>query len=1391
MKKQTIVWTALPHRSFGANAAGTKLRLSALVAPRLWNDDPKVKKMKLGDFPDFLNWPQTLIGSTFGVSFNGGPPLPATVVTTPARREDVWQALFDAETTVVPFAFQNMTGVAIDSFPADTLHGAIRDIYVKAATDPAFGGGRDLPPREVLATDPDLVDLAEEIPPRPDYVPVPTDERPSFVGTPGPEPDRPMPRPAPGGPEPEGEPGGPGGGCSGCAGCLGLPLALLRRFLKWLGFMALLPFVMGGIGGGMPPRRDEEGPASQEGPISAKRSAVDQLHAYVKATDKSEPLPADFAEMYDFHQMVSTLGDYPILMRYCGLVLDLEVELTAPLPANGTVTLAPNVTLSDARPPYTPRTHYEIADDKFIARPAPVSDLRDGLLRVDDPSRFQVLQLDVAGSTLKLRSMVNKLVNEERFKTVPANEPKKQGLPSLQTAGISIVRPKLAEKLKETLLASWAANAALAAVDGSPITAAVGGNPLPKNFFFADDLVRGYRVDVFDDQSNRWHSLCQRVGTYDFTEAGLTLAGERDEGFVQMSVTEPLKEETPRRVKLHESLFTWNGWSLGAPRYGKTILSPKTPPPNTPPDPDDPTQVGAPKNDAVTQFKMESRFTPEPKSLPRLRFGYTYRLRVRAVDLAGNSVFAPGEAAFDATQAEVTPEVKYRRFEPIAPPMVMLRSKPIEGESLERVVVRSRFDDPAASIEAQTSERHLVPPKTSQLMAEHHRRFDGPNAMDASLAAYVLAGSEAGSLMQRVHPGTGSREDIPGAIELTEGPHTYWMQTNDTFDLAYLPDPYARGVVILGLPGMSPPDAIIEPAGPIVNKIPFTGPWPNLKPIRLRVRGLAAGAAPAAPAWDATSLVLTVEVPQGETYEIEVRSYFKDTDLENMGVWKWVADRSLPQTVQLRAEAIAGRNWLHLPARTLVLVHATQQPLAIPEIRTITPTKALNDTVATLNGTFQLDAKSTGKVDIDASWDDPFDDPAKPTFVEATDVVHSAARLAEVRVEDPKNDAAPIKNLTHALGDTKYHRVRYTPVASTRFREYFPPSVTGNAKNLIRPTDTEAGVPTTVDILNSARPDPPKPLYIVPLFAWERTSGGTARTTRRLGAGLRVYMDRPWFSSGAGELLGVTIKPFAVPFGSDEAAVLWKYTSQWGMDPLWNASATFPLHESLFADPAEAPRTVTLAEVNQDVVVVGYAPQFDSDRNLWFCDLLLQPLTSYFPFARLALVRFQPKSVPLAEISPAVFSDFIQVVPHREVKYDLAALDTMGFVEIEVSGPAYVQNDSPFGSPVMIGRLERRTAASAGDELGWEPVASALLPPVDQKKEKTVWRGRVSTSLPRPAPIRMVVLEAEMYQADAPSTDPLQILKDLQLPGIAGNDGASPRAPIGYRVTFADAVEVA
>jgi hypothetical protein len=62
-------------------------------------------------------------------------------------------------------------------------------------------------------------------------------------------------------------------------------------------------------------------------------------------------------------------------------------------------------------------------------------------------------------------------------------------------------------------------------------------------------------------------------------------------------------------------------------------------------------------------------------------------------------------------------------------------------------------------------------------------------------------------------------------------------------------------------------------------------------------------------------------------------------------------------------------------------------------------------------------------------------------------------------------------------------------------------------------------------IPSSARPAAPVILYVVPTFRWERDDASPTRKHVRRGNSVRVWLRRPWFSSGDGELLAVVLEP--------------------------------------------------------------------------------------------------------------------------------------------------------------------------------------------------------------------------------------------------------------------------
>ena len=112
----------------------------------------------------------------------------------------------------------------------------------------------------------------------------------------------------------------------------------------------------------------------------------------------------------------------------------------------------------------------------------------------------------------------------------------------------------------------------------------------------------------------------------------------------------------------------------------------------------------------------------------------------------------------------------------------------------------------------------------------------------------------------------------------------------------------------------------------------------------------------------------------------------------------------------------------------------------------------------------------------------------------------------------PSSVAAPV----HQFGDTRHRRVRYKAIATSRFKEYF----TGSNLTFTRDSDS-----TLVNVPSSARPASPDVVYVIPIYGSEQQTTTDVKVDVRRGNGLRVYLQRPWYSSGEGELLGVILWP--------------------------------------------------------------------------------------------------------------------------------------------------------------------------------------------------------------------------------------------------------------------------
>ena len=344
----------------------------------------------------------------------------------------------------------------------------------------------------------------------------------------------------------------------------------------------------------------------------------------------------------EFHHLLSTLGDHPELLRSLGLAFDLIIrpdflptltDQNAPSLVRVVVERPSNFpTRTDpAQSPWnldvSPWTRCRLAmgPDGATFSAAEFTGSQDfvhGFVRMD-PNRYSVALVDVDGLALKALNMATTLEVQEERSQRPVEEEARAGAPAPRTGGIALAQDSRAQDLHNDFYLARQANDALE------------NDPANPPVLSAEQLVRGYRMDIFDGNTKEWRSLHSREVTYTPLRDPNEAFSVEDEGFVQVSLTgrddRPppagvlMEVEIPevaaqRPLYAHETLVTWDGWSLAAQRPGKAI-------------PQEPAPPEASADSGPLQLNLSVK--PLPTSLPRLRFGNPYRLRLRTVESGG------------------------------------------------------------------------------------------------------------------------------------------------------------------------------------------------------------------------------------------------------------------------------------------------------------------------------------------------------------------------------------------------------------------------------------------------------------------------------------------------------------------------------------------------------------------------------------------------------------------------------------------------------------------------------------------------------------------------------------------------------------------------------------
>lgn len=1034
----------------------------------------------------------------------------------------------------------------------------------------------------------------------------------------------------------------------------------------------------------------------------------------------------------DFHTAVGALGEYPALLRMFGLVRDISIPMVAATPAVP-VSVRAEWTPLISTTNVSPATECAITSSTFLAVASPGSLIKNGLLELEKPN-FELMDIDPDAGARAINASAE-TIERARNEDILGPQPP----PALESTGLSLTHADRASTF-DTLLAKAAG-----------LEQGLRVRNFADTTINAEDIMRGFRLDVWDDVSKAWHSLCLRKGTYTFN--GIMIQAD-DEGTIVTGHTEQPGDTT---IYLHESLARWAGYSLVAPRPGLgTSDSGELVGGDTAPDP---------------AFNLKAAFRAAPGSLPRLRYGRTYRMRARIVDLAGNGLRL---SDVPASATQVSEAVKYRRYEPVAPPFALLRKPRSEGESPERMVIRSNYNTAATG----DSQRHLAPQQIAELTAEQHGMFDIPKGLLTPPAVSKAAYSTIVSRNEGSFADTGTPDP--------RGQEQKYYDT-DQLTLPYLPDVLARGAAFQGLPGSSDTPVMVDFDFGLLAK------WPAARPFRIRiVEGSGA------PAFDSHHRVLTVKIPKGRMFDVRYSSRINAADRDLLGLWAWLVDYvesggEIPSDftiAELEQAAVQGKLWQLTPFRTLTLVHAIRQPLTVPAFSKPIAVRKIGETSAAIVDKVSVDGPSTIKLDVVANWREQIDVIAKP----GPEPLDGQARAFTTEVG--YNYELIQMNQRHEFGDLKYRRVNYSLIGTTRYAEYFverkkvqlikDTAVAVSAAGIVFGSDsvaamgespatfvrdldyrvdtasgkitalvdslnnqtvevsfvappitrssTEAKPAAIVDIPSAGRPIAPEIAYIVPTFGWEKS----ATTSKRLGNGVRVFLKRPWYSSGDGEQLGVLL----MNGNTQPLAKMERYVTMWGEDPAFASAATsgvplvgnFPvaIRSKLRIKLAESDRDTSLTDT---VAVAPHDVFYDAERQLWYSDITLTPPgQSYGPFVRFALARYQPISITGVELSTSVLAQFVQLSPDRTLTIVSDASDPTK-VQLAVAGLTY-RPVSGYASHATIDVLVQTQNPALSGDLAWSTASTTTLP--------DNWSGTVTLPAARGSqPFRLVIQEFE------------------------------------------------
>ncbi len=1039
------------------------------------------------------------------------------------------------------------------------------------------------------------------------------------------------------------------------------------------------------------------------------------------ASRKSSPADDDCTE---FHRIVSALGTHPLLLRRLGLVLDIEL----PLEALGidearndlrvrVVPVGATLAATNHYCQWTAVEYATAATDTFrVFTPAH----RDGSGRSGFQAlggeRTTIIQEKLEHAVFTLSQHAGKVLGDTAT------------LPALLQGGMRVAHADTPRSIENAIHTQAQLEKRLNRRQGQ-MRAGVLDCPHGDEPLYADQLTRGCRIDVRDMASRQWRSLCRRQLRYR-ADSWTWPSGQswvEDEGVIEPTAHMDHHAEQST-LRATEDLFEWDGWSLVVPRPDHSSGS----------GPDASSQCASDDMPALsTQMQVP------PGSLEPQRFGRCYQFRARAVDLAGNSLSTAEADALEpalAMQYLVTRPVCYLRVESAKPPAILRADPRGAGEAGDIIVLR---DAESPRYRTREFRVHVLPPEVPLRIAEKHGLFDHMNAGDS----WRLIDTHRGRLaFESAH----DEQEDGSPLTLREPLADRQLYT------PYLADPMVKQAILMLPDGAgSLPMPAFDDLPPSAKGSEFARSCGLV--VRTGEHGLRA---------HVSGRQVVLEVPKGRVQTVRIAALLSSDELLVSAFahaeWQQGHNRATQQTAglmqSLSVAAARGEAPLLAPFRSVRIIHATQRPLTSPQfVRPLILPRPPNSSSATLaDDALEFDRPSTGRIDVYASWEDPVDNPQEDAWRTTRSELHAGGvRIASEggKPLDPgepgKSERAP---LSHDFGDTRHREVTYQAVGLSRFVEFYPASLTSEPDKL-----TRSSRPITLHVPSTAAPASVDVAYVIPTFGrkdtvLDRKTPGIERRTEQIGDGLRIYLNRGWFSSGKGEQLAVVLATAGTPDS------LHSQVSSWGMNPIRD-SAPLPgrLRLEHVWGGAQRIDNWTLDQGSVGLVLVDVG--FSEEHGLPFSDIEFLSQRAFMPLLRLALARYQAHAIEGCKLSRIVHADFVPLAPGRTVTVKQTGRATW---HLGMHGHSYRQSDD--STSVVQAHIEYMERALPWDAASWRPLGEPVrLTPSRLEAWRYHWSGELRVTdfeyLSGHWRRRLVIREFECFDPACPDDEPLDNLR--------------------------------